>query len=280
MRRRTIMKRNLPGILLLLSAFFLLAHGGAAEARGITQKYMQTESRKQIYGLPREEIPKLMQKCIRNTRSWNYSCVISDPVWQGGRRWDCSAFVVYFYNAFVLPRAERLNQSVRFEITDEAGRPLKNWAMYPYETRDGAPLINNTTTILSRAGAPWKSKQVRELVRTYRGFLKGKSLDASLLPEVGDLLLYGWKEKNSYVIKHVGIYLGECFGEGKGYFMAECTTNKARSVLGMKKSQVIGNRNEAAINPFWVYSKEKRQELLWVKIFVAPEKWQKPAKKK
>lgn len=251
----------------------------ASAASGTQPQSMPTSVQtpgKQILGMPAKEMQRMMLRCIIDCQEWDYQSVIDRPVWNGGKRWDCSAFIHYFYNEYLLPRAARLNNVRYAHITDENGKELKKWAFYRYQAKNGSVLVNNTKTILSSVGVFWEDTRVKKLVEAWEQYQKdtdlpGSSLELneSLLPEVGDILLYGnMSKKGDKQVRHVGIYLGECRGRGNGYYMAECTVGIVRRFQVVTRSECIGNWRGAAINPFWVSSPIKQQTLLWVKHFV------------
>ncbi len=71
-------------------------------------------------------------------------------------------------------------------------------------------------SFLSRVGKLWKEQRVKALVKAYRSYQKGRStVSSSLLPEVGDILLYGRQDSKNYKVLHVGIYLGGMPRPGK-----------------------------------------------------------------
>ena len=204
----------------------------------------------QIFGLSPEELYACVDDCIsdRNSSKFNYKMVVDEPVYDGGTRYDCSTFICDLYNHYIIPYAKKKANA----ITDEKGRELTDWGYYSYQAVDENHHINNCYSLRNKVGKAWSKKKVQKLYDNVEDYLNdGGDINTDLLPNPGDLLLYGHKSGSTYYVDHVGMYLGEYKGEGKGYWMAECTTSGNRSKMNMKKSETVGNWNGAAINRFW-----------------------------
>ncbi len=141
-------------------------------------------------------------------------------VWKGGKRWDCSAAVLYFTSYYLLTYCEEYEAAAK-ENPSRTDAQLQSLALesLPKETSTSFPSGSSTYYQATNWGTPvYTYKTINQISDDNPG---------DLLP--GDLLFYGYVNGDGTPtrINHVAIYLGQYYLDqgDTGYYQAECLSS-------------------------------------------------------